>query len=78
MKKATLKNPRYLKALARLAKLGDREWSMADAQHAFKTKFAHPFVKRLRRDGLVRKPGRNRYLLTKSGFKAAASGLMSR
>jgi hypothetical protein len=76
MKKATLTKPRYLKAISRLAKLGaDRIWTIGDGQRAFETKFAHPFVKNLRDGGLVRKlPGKtNRYLLTKTGFKAAAA-----
>jgi hypothetical protein len=62
---------RYSTALARLAKLGDREWTIADGSKAFRTWFADPFVKRLIALCWVRKPGRNRYLTTKAGSKAA-------
>jgi len=81
MKTKLISRKRYLNALVRLAKLGDREWTIADGRRAFGgTEFAHPFVKRLRDNGLVRKlkPGRNRYLLTAAGFKAAASGLKAK
>ena len=62
---------RYSTALAKLARLGEREWTIADGRKAFRTRFADPFVKNLIALGWVRKPGRNRYLTTKAGFKAA-------